>query len=172
MTQTEENIKDQVAALGEAVALLPDEAVKNNKIYDSLNEMATNVFRLFEPIQMLAQLVKRDEVVVRVTNKDLYRRLSQQLKEDGQRFLDTYNELRSLHQGKTGDARTAEEFRDGFKIYEAYIAYNTEFNQVIIPTYNQLLNLMHVAETTLKEDLQKVQAAAIAGAPQAQQTVH
>lgn len=113
-------------------------------VWDTLAGLSAAVSQVTLVTALLIPFLSDKELMSKLKNEDLMRfnRLASTLERDVRRMTERFNEIYQQNRGRTGGTRDQTEWFKSIQLSEQYVAWATDFDAVVIPTFVDTLHLL------------------------------
>lgn len=135
-----------------------DDLKKNNKCWDELKDIAAKSAQALITVNRnLADIYKTEHLINFIEKKNEVKVTLRGLAGDLTHFSEDLNRIFNTHKDRSGGFTTEEDFAASVTVFEEYMAYQTRYDSVVLPSVQFLMDQAALAEQKIIEAVAKKQ---------------
>lgn len=124
---------------------------KNMPVWDVLSGFSAAVGQMTNVPALLIPYLGNRELIDKIGDRARFFRLSAILENDVRRMTQQYRDIRSLHDGRRGGTTNEREWMQAIDISEKYRGWAQDFDDVVIPTFSDMLAMILEVEPSARD---------------------
>ena len=132
----------------------------NKPIWDVLQGLSQSVGQVTNVTALLIPYLQDRELLSRLSDTAAFNRLGTRLESDIRNLTLRFNIISNQHAGRQGQTADPTEWMRAIDITEQYIAWATDFDDIAIPTFREMMEMLRQAGAKNIVDIQSASAIA------------
>lgn len=113
--------------------------------WDALAGLSSAAGQLLHLPSILIPFLRDEKVMESVGDKGRLQSLMKLIKQDVEQFSHSYGHLRNRHSHRSGEDTGSDDLMDSIQIYQDYVDWGANFQELVMPNVVDLLELLRLA---------------------------
>lgn len=118
---------------------------KSQPVWDALAGLSGAVGQVTNVTAVLIPFLQDKELIARIPDQARFNRLASTLDRDLRDMTRDFRSINSQHQGRSGTTADPTEVMRAIDIQEQYVEWASQFDDVVIPTFTDMLEMIKAA---------------------------